>query len=52
MPIKSCRVTKTKKGFKFGKSGKCYPSKKKAIKQMRAIEFNRKHWGTPNWGKE
>ena len=30
-------IHKTKSGYKFGKSGKVYKSKKKAIKQMRAI---------------
>ena len=30
-------VTKTKGGYKWGKSGKTYPTKAKAIKQGRAI---------------
>lgn len=32
MPIK-----KTKGGYKWGTSGKTYPTKKQAVKQMRAI---------------
>lgn len=32
MPIK-----KTKSGYKYGSSGKTYPTKKQAVKQMRAM---------------
>lgn len=38
MPIKRCGSSK--KGFKWGKSGKCYNSKKKALKQGVAILIN------------
>ena len=51
MPIKKCQ-TKGKKGYKAGDKSKCYIGKlgkKKAIKQMDAIAFNRKHWGKPRW---
>lgn len=37
MPIKRCGSNR--KGYKFGRTGKCYPSKKKAIKQMVAIKI-------------
>lgn len=30
-------IHKTKTGYKWGKSGKNYPTKKQAIKQMKAI---------------
>lgn len=33
MPIK-----KTKSGYKYGSTGKTYPTKKQAVKQMRAIK--------------
>lgn len=39
MPLKKCHLGK-KKGFKWGKSGKCYSSKKKALKQGVAILIN------------
>ncbi len=41
MPIMKCG--KGKKGFKFGKSGKCYigkDAKEKALKQGRAIKVS------------
>lgn len=37
MPIKKCSLKSGKKGFKWGNSGKCYPTKKQAEKQMKAI---------------
>ena len=39
MPIMNCRIN-NRKGFKFGKSGKCYRNKSQALKQMRAIKAN------------
>lgn len=36
MPIRKVKV-----GYKWGKSGKTYPTKKKALKQTRAIYANR-----------
>jgi hypothetical protein len=38
MPVNRCGSKR--KGFKWGKSGKCYPSKKKALKQGVAILIN------------
>lgn len=35
-------VHKVKGGYKYGKSGKVYKSRKKAIKQAQAIAINRK----------
>jgi len=43
MPIRKCTKNK-KKGYKWGKSGKCYTgrgAKKKATKQGRAISINK-----------
>lgn len=37
MPIQSCTLSGGGKGYKWGKHGKCYPSRKQAIEQMRAI---------------
>lgn len=37
MPVK-----KTKKGYKWGTTGKVYPTKKEASKQGRAIEANKR----------
>ena len=39
MPIQRCTLGSTK-GWKWGKSGKCYKSREKALKQMRAIMAN------------
>ena len=36
MPIKRCKLKNNKTGWKWGNSGKCYPSKSKANKQARA----------------
>jgi hypothetical protein len=39
MPVKACKI-RGKKGYKFGKEGKCYVgkgAKEKALKQGRAI---------------
>lgn len=38
MPIKRCTTSQGKRGWKWGESGKCYSSKEKALKQMRAIK--------------
>lgn len=38
-------IIKTKSGYKFGKSGKEYKTKQKALKQMRAIKSNQKKRG-------
>jgi len=37
MPIQRCTLKTGKKGWKWGKSGKCYRTKEAAKKQMRAI---------------
>ena len=38
-------IRKTNKGYKWGKTGKVYKSKKKALKQGRAIEISKKRRG-------
>jgi hypothetical protein len=38
MPIMKCTLPNGKSGYKFGKSGKCYPTKEEALRQMRAIK--------------
>lgn len=38
MPIKSCSLPDGKSGYKWGDKGKCYKSKKDAIRQGIAIE--------------
>jgi hypothetical protein len=37
MPIQKCYIN-GKSGFKYGSTGKCYRSKSKALRQMRAIK--------------
>lgn len=39
MPIVKCKLPNGKVGYKWGKSGKCYASKDKALKQMAAIRI-------------
>jgi hypothetical protein len=36
MPVMKCS-----KGWKWGQSGKCYPTKKEALRQGRAIEASK-----------
>lgn len=43
MPIMRCKLKNGKQGYKWGKSGKCYASREKAIKQMQAIRANQKN---------
>jgi hypothetical protein len=38
MPIQRCSLPNGKKGYKWGPSGKCYPTREGALKQMRAIK--------------
>lgn len=38
-------IIKTKSGYKYGKSGKIYKSRKKAIKQGQAIAISKKRRG-------
>lgn len=38
-------ITKTKSGYKFGKTGKVYKSRKKAVKQGQAIAISKKRRG-------
>ena len=38
MPIKSCTLPNGKKGYKYGDSGKCYASRKDALRQAAAIK--------------
>jgi len=33
-----CKLPNGKLGYKWGKSGKCYPTKKQALEQARAIK--------------
>lgn len=35
-------IIKTKSGYKFGKTGKVYKSRKKAVKQGQAIAISKK----------
>ena len=37
MPIISCRLSSGKKGYKWGRHGKCYPTREQAEKQAQAI---------------
>jgi hypothetical protein len=38
MPIMRCKI-KNRLGYKFGKKGRCYPNREKALAQMRAIKW-------------
>ena len=40
MPIQSCSLPDGSRGFRYGKSGKCYKSREAALRQMRAIKFS------------
>jgi len=43
MPLRKCQY-KNRKGYKWGKAGKCYTGKSarsKAMKQARAIEYSK-----------
>jgi hypothetical protein len=37
MPIQECNLKNGNKGWKYGKSGKCYASRKSAERQQKAI---------------
>jgi hypothetical protein len=41
MPIQRCTLKGGKKGWKWGSSGKCYPNKSQAERQMRAIHASK-----------
>jgi len=41
MPLKRCKTSTGKSGWKWGDSGKCYASKAAAMKQARAIEASK-----------
>jgi len=41
MPIKRCVTEGGKLGWKWGNKGKCYTSKARAERQMRAIQANK-----------
>ena len=41
MPIQSCTLPNGKKGYKWGKSGKCYASRASAEKQARAAGYGK-----------
>lgn len=38
MPIKNCKTSKGKSGYKYGESGKCYSDRSRAVKQAKAIK--------------
>ncbi len=38
-------IIKTKSGYKYGKTGKVYKSRKKAVKQGQAIAISKKRRG-------
>ncbi len=40
MPIKRCKTSSGKKGYKWGNSGKCYSAKEQAVRQMKAAYAN------------
>jgi len=42
MPIMRCRLKSGKQGYKWGSSGKCFPTREQALRQMRAIKANTK----------
>ena len=37
MPIRTCTLASGKKGYKYGATGKCYPTLREALEQMRAM---------------
>ena len=39
MPIQKCTLPNGGKGYKWGKSGKCYVKREDAIKQMKAVKY-------------
>ena len=45
MPIMSCTLPNGKKGFKYGKDGKCYADRNKAVRQAAAIKASQKRRG-------
>ena len=45
MPIKKCKTTTGKSGYKYGDSGKCYTQRSKAVKQARAIKASQSKKG-------
>lgn len=40
MPIKRCKLSNGGSGYKWGNKGKCYSSREKALRQMRAIKYS------------
>jgi hypothetical protein len=49
MPIKSCTLPNGKKGYKYGDSGKCYASRKDALRQAAAIKASQKRRGKEDY---
>ena len=45
MPVQKCTLKNGKKGWKYGKSGKCYASKSAANRQGAAIKISQKRAG-------
>lgn len=39
MPIIPCQIN-NKRGYKYGKTGKCYPTRNQALKQAKAIKVS------------
>lgn len=37
MPIRRCDLPSGKKGYKYGATGKCYPTLREALNQMKAM---------------
>jgi len=45
MPIKPCKLPNGKPGHKYGKDGKCYADRNKAVRQAAAIKASQKRRG-------
>jgi hypothetical protein len=52
MPIMRCTLPSGKKGYKYGKSGKCYASRASAEKQMKAIKASQNRALEIRYGKK
>jgi len=52
MPIMQCTLPNGKKGYKYGKSGKCYASRASAEKQMKAIKASQNKALEIRYGKK
>lgn len=43
MPIQRCTLPNGGSGWRYGREGKCYKSRKRAILQMKAIKYSQTH---------